>query len=80
MKQKFLEAIDLANKGDWDKAHKTVQDIEHVLAYWIHANLHRDEGDISNSKYWYRRAKKDYSEMDLKGERELIRKEIEENL
>ena len=80
MKQKFLEAIDLANKGDWDKAHKTVQDIEHVLAYWIHANLHRDEGDISNSKYWYRRAKRDYTEMDLKEERELIKKEIEENL
>jgi len=80
MKQKLFDAIDLANKGDWDKAHKTVQDIEHEYAYWIHANLHRDEGDISNSKYWYARAKRDYSEMDLKGERELIKKEIEENL
>ncbi len=80
MKQKLLDAIDLANKGDWDKAHKTVQDIEHELAYWIHANLHREQGDISNSKYWYRRAKKNYSEIDLKEERELIKKEIAENL
>ncbi len=80
MKQKLLDAIDLANKGSWDKAHRTVQDIEHELAYWIHANLHREQGDISNSKYWYRRAKRDYTEMDLKEERELIRKEIEENL
>jgi hypothetical protein len=79
MKDQLLDAIELANKGNWDKAHKTVQDIEHELAYWIHANLHREEGDISNSKYWYRRANRDYSEMDLKEERELIRKNIEEN-
>ena len=50
MKQKLFDAIDLANKGEWDKAHRSVQDIEHEYAYWIHANLHRDEGDISNSK------------------------------
>lgn len=80
MTDKLLDAVDLANKGDWDKSHKTVQDIEHELAYWIHANLHREEGDISNSKYWYRRAKRDYTEMDLVEERELIRKEIEKNL
>jgi hypothetical protein len=79
MKEKLLDAIELANNGNWDKAHKTVQDIEHELAYWIHANLHREEGNISNSKYWYRRANRDYSEMDLKEERELIRKNIEEN-
>ena len=80
MKERLLDAIDLANTGDWDKAHNTVQDIEHELAYWIHANLHREEGDIANSKHWYRRAKRDYTEMDLREERELIREEIEENL
>ena len=79
MNEKLLDAIDLANNGDWDKAHRIVQDIEHELAYWIHANLHREEGDTSNSKYWYRRAKRDYTEIDLEQERELIRKEIEYN-
>ncbi len=80
MKEKLLEAIEFANNGEWDKAHRTVQDIEHELAYWIHANLHREEGDISNSKYWYTRAGRDYTEMDLKEERELIGKEIDSNL
>ncbi|NIS07400.1 MAG: hypothetical protein GWO07_01235 [Candidatus Dadabacteria bacterium] len=79
MKNKLLEAIELANGGDWDKAHRIVQDIEHELAYWIHANLHREEGDVSNSKYWYKRAGRDYTEMDLGEERELIKKEIEDN-
>ncbi|NIP37864.1 MAG: hypothetical protein GWO07_02295 [Candidatus Dadabacteria bacterium] len=79
MKEKLLEAIELANNGEWDRAHRIVQDIEHELAYWIHANLHREEGDVSNSRYWYRRAKRDYTEMDLGGERELIKKEIEDN-
>lgn len=77
MKKKLLDAIQIANNGQWDKAHHTVQDIEHKYAYWIHANLHREEGDISNSKYWYRRAGRDFTEMDLIEERELIRIEIE---
>jgi len=80
MKDKLLDAIEFANSGNWDKAHETVQDIEHEYSYWIHANLHREQGDISNAKYWYRRAKKDYSEMDLKEERELIKKEIEDTI
>ncbi len=77
MRAKLLNVIELANSEKWDEAHKTVQDIEHEYAYWIHANLHREEGDISNSKYWYKRAGKDFTEIDLKEERELIRIEIE---
>ncbi len=79
MKEKLIEALNSANIGNWEKAHQIVQDIEHELAYWIHANLHREEGDISNSKYWYRRAGIDYTEIDLEEERELIRKEIDNN-
>ncbi len=77
MKEKLLSAITLANEGKWDDAHHTVQDLENEYAYWIHANLHREEGDISNSKYWYSRANKDYTEMDSREEREIIKKEIE---
>ena len=79
-KDELLKAITMANDGMWEEAHITVQDIENEYAYWIHANLHREEGDISNSKYWYRRAGRDYTEMDLKEEREEIRKEIESKL
>jgi hypothetical protein len=42
--------------GNWAAAHKAVQDIESSEAAWIHAYLHRKEGDLSNAQYWYRRA------------------------
>lgn len=58
LKEKLLGALDEEKKGDWHKAHKIVQDIEHELAYWIHAYLHRKEPDISNAYYWYSRAGK----------------------
>ncbi len=77
-KNDLLKAISYANKGKWDDAHKTVQDIESEYAYWIHANLHREEGDISNSKYWYAKANREYTELDFEKERENIRREIEE--
>lgn len=80
MKEKLVETINTANNGNWEKAHKIVQDIEHELAYWIHANLHREEGDISNSKYWYRRVGREFTEMDLEEERRLIKEEIENKL
>jgi len=79
-KDELLNAISFADDGKWENAHITVQDIENEYAYWIHANLHREEGDISNSKYWYRRAGRNYTEIDFKAERENIRKEIEENI
>jgi hypothetical protein len=45
-------------KGDWEKAHTLVQDLNTKEAAWVHAYLHRKEGDISNAGYWYRRAGK----------------------
>ena len=53
-----LTALWWANKGDWDKAHKLVQDEESRDAAWVHAYLHRVEGDLGNAGYWYRRAQK----------------------
>ena len=43
-------------KGDWDRAHETAQAIEDQTGAWVHAYLHRKEGDASNAAYWYRRA------------------------
>jgi hypothetical protein len=43
-------------RGDWDAAHGTVQDATDGDSAWVHAYLHRKEGDLWNAGYWYRRA------------------------
>jgi hypothetical protein len=43
-------------KGDWDAAHRVAQDVENANGAWVHAYLHRKEGDAGNAAYWYRRA------------------------
>ena len=43
-------------KGDWTRAHESAQQDEGVEGSWVHAYLHRKEGDQSNAAYWYRRA------------------------
>jgi hypothetical protein len=42
--------------GDWDGAHELAQSVESTDGAWVHAYLHRKEGDSSNARYWYRRA------------------------
>jgi hypothetical protein len=55
-RQELIRAVDLAISGDWHAAHKMVQEHEDdATACWIHAVLHKMEGDESNSRYWYRR-------------------------
>ncbi len=51
-----LEALWWAAKGDWDAAHRLVQDDPGADAALVHAHLHRVEGDLGNAGYWYRRA------------------------
>jgi hypothetical protein len=59
MKDQLLKAIELAKSGQWDAAHNLVQQLEgDPTAAWIHAVLHKIEGDADNSRYWYRRASK----------------------
>ena len=56
-KDKLVQAVDLALAGEWDAAHQLVQPYEDdATAAWIHAVLHKIEGDLGNSRYWYRRA------------------------
>jgi hypothetical protein len=53
----LLQAIELALAGDWTAAHEIVQQYEaDPTAAWLHAVLHKQEGDLSNARYWYRRA------------------------
>lgn len=43
-------------RGDWHAAHEAVQDVATPAAAWVHAYLHRKEGDRANARYWYQRA------------------------
>jgi hypothetical protein len=52
----LIKAVELALAGEWDAAHQLVQQYEDGTAAWIHAVLHKIEGDMANSRYWYRRA------------------------
>ena len=54
----LLQALWWEAKGDWDLAHKITQDISGPAAAWVHAYLHRKEGDIGNASYWYSRSGK----------------------
>lgn len=51
----LVEAAQLALDGEWDASHKVVQEFSDHYANWIHAVLHKIEGDEWNSKYWYQR-------------------------
>jgi len=53
-----LAALWHARAGDWHQAHEIAQDIESKNGAWIHAYLHRVEGDPGNAAYWYQRAGK----------------------
>jgi len=67
-----LSALWWAAKGDWDKAHKLVQDEDTRDAAWVHAYLHRVEGDLSNAGYWYRQAGQPVAEDALDAEWERM--------
>lgn len=56
-KGELLQAIELALSSQWDAAHEVVQQYENdATAAWIHAVLHKVEGDLGNARYWYHRA------------------------
>ncbi len=63
-------------KGDWHTAHKVVQDDEGPAAAWVHAHLHRVEGDEGNAGYWYARAGKPHAKAPLGEEWDLIAKAL----
>lgn len=52
----LLEALWWQAKGDWTRAHEIAQGIHTPDAAWVHAYLHRREGDPGNAAYWYRTA------------------------
>jgi hypothetical protein len=68
----YLKALWYDAKGDWEKAHELIQDLPDKNAAWIHAYLHRKEGDIWNADYWYRNAGKKRPAVSLQEEWEQL--------
>lgn len=56
-----LTALWTEARGDWKRAHEIVQEESGEAAAWVHAYLHRKEGDASNAGYWYSRASRPHS-------------------
>ena len=70
----LLLALWYDGKGDWTASHNIAQDIHSKEGSWIHAYLHRKEGDDGNAGYWYSRAGKTFPERSLEEEwEELVR-------
>ncbi len=74
-----FKALELAKEGEWDQAHRLVQSHSDRLSCLIHAYLHRVEGDLSNARYWYRRAGESMPDNLLDAELERLQKAIDSN-
>jgi len=67
-----LQALWHEAKDDWQRAHHLVQDENDRDSAWVHAYLHRKEGDLDNAGYWYRRARQPASDQSLSQEWDAI--------
>jgi len=76
LKETLLEALETEKRGDWDLAHSMVQNLEHPLACWIHAYLHRKEPDPGNARYWYHCAGEELPSLGFEEEWDTIYKYI----
>ncbi len=67
-----LQALWQEAKGNWAEAHRLAQSQRNQVGYWVHAHLHRVEGDETNAGHWYRRAGKSCSSAPVQSEWEEI--------
>ncbi|MBC6474501.1 MAG: hypothetical protein GDA48_18230 [Hormoscilla sp. GM102CHS1] len=67
-----LQALWYDRRGNWDCAHEIVQDANDLDSAWVHAYLHRQEGDLNNARYWYHHSRQPFFTSDLKSEWEHI--------
>ena len=68
----LLRAVWFGLRGEWEAAHQIAQDDASAEGAWVHAWLHRIEGDIANAGYWYRRARRNVAEGDAREEAKTI--------
>lgn len=73
-----LQALWHEAHGDWARAHACAQEDEGRAGSWVHAYLHRKDGDLANARYWYARAGRTppASKVALDAEREAITREL----
>ena len=70
--EQLLYAMDCERKGLWYEAHAAVQSVNSDEGFWVHAYLHRVEGDFENAAYWYRWLEKECPDNSLEEEAALI--------
>jgi hypothetical protein len=63
-----LRALWHAANDNWNEAHRIAQDIDDRSGAWVHAHLHRAEGDLGNARYWYRQARQSEATDSLEAE------------
>lgn len=63
-----LKSLWFLSKGNWDASHDITQELHTKTGSWIHALLHRMEGDAFNAGYWYRQADRPFSEKTFEDE------------
>ena len=65
-------------RGDWPVAHGLAQEDDGEQGAWVHAYLHRKEGDLDNASYWYTKARRSRpaDDVTLRGEWEQIAREL----
>jgi hypothetical protein len=67
-----LKSLWYDGKGDWPQAHNEVDRLNDQESAWVHAYLHRKEGDIGNADYWYRKARQTRPNLSLDEEWEAL--------
>ena len=67
-----LKSLWYDGKGNWHQAHAQVDQLNDTASAWVHAYLHRKEGDIWNADYWYKRAGKKRPDISLEDEWEQL--------
>lgn len=73
----LAEALAHLQAGDWESAHTIVQAASSKEAAWLHAHLHRVEGDLANARYWYNRAGRDEAKGTLGSELAELKQALE---
>lgn len=72
----LVQALWFERTGDWTRAHEIAQGVEDADGAWVHAYLHRREGDSGNAGYWYRRAGRRFAQEPLDQEWRTIASEL----
>ncbi len=76
-----LKALWWDAKGNWEKAHRLVKEMNNSSASWVHAYLHRKEGDLSNASFWYTNAGRSMPEVSASEEwDEIVRAILEDEI